>query len=166
MSDREEKALRGVGGWLAVFVVILGVISPIRIIVTTWTSLYGEPDLAPTYGEVWPTLVAFEWTTVAVAVLITCFLAWRLIAVHVWRSVQMVIAGIWALAIGIQLVDAIGVSLIAGIPIANLLPAMGPEVVQPIVFCTVWTAYLLRSKRVANTYPRHAGADRAAEIFG
>jgi len=40
------------------------------------------------------------------------------------------------------------------------------QVLIVTIFCLIWTAYLLRSERVANTYPRHAAAEEVAEVFG
>ena len=38
-------------------------------------------------------------------------------------------------------------------------------IVQSVIFSVLWTAYLLRSKRVANTYLRQDGSE-IAEVFG
>jgi hypothetical protein len=162
----ESKDLVGVGGWLATFIVILAVISPIRLLVSTWIDLYGDPGTAAAFEGDWPAIQACEWTIAAVAVAISWFLAWRLIRVHAWSSVRLTIAGIWTLAFGIQLADLIGVSLIGGFPLGDMMQAVVPSLLQPVVFSTVWTTYLLRSRRVANTYPRYGAADELAGVFG
>ena len=43
---------------------------------------------------------------------------------------------------------------------------MMPDMFRALVYATIWTAYLLRSVRVANTYPRE-DADEAelTEVF-
>ena len=165
-STSESGELVGIGGWLATFIVIMAVISPVRVLVTTWANLYGDPSVAAAYAETWRAIEAYEWTLATVVVAISWFLVWRLVKVRAWKTVKLVIAGIWALAIGLQLAEFLGVALIGRVSVELVLPALFPGVLQPIVFCTIWTAYLLRSERVANTYPRHGDAEQVAGVFG
>jgi hypothetical protein len=45
------------------------------------------------------------------------------------------------------------------------MDAFAPEAGGPLLYGIVWTAYFLRSRRVANTYPRDRVAGEVAEIF-
>jgi hypothetical protein len=155
----------GVGGWLALLVLILAAFRPLALIFSAYTNLYGDPQVALAYGAAWRPLQLFEWLLVATTIAGCWFVAWRLNSRPVWRSVKIAIAGIWILSLGYQLADTIGVALIGNIPVALLFGAVVPAVVQSVVFSLVWSAYLLKSKRVANTYLRHDEAE-VAQVFG
>jgi len=157
----------GVGGWLALFVLAMAVFTPLAMIFSTVSGLYGDPAIAAAYADRWTALQIFEWTLAALVIAGCWSIAWRLNKVQVWRTVQVTIAGMWALAIGSMLAEFVGVSLLTGIPFASLAAAsIGPEMARPLVFSAIWTAYFLRSKRVANTYPREDDPDAVAEVFG
>ena len=155
----------GVGGWLALLVLILAVFRPLALVFSSYTNLYGDPNVALAYGAAWSALQLFEWLLIAATIGACLYLAWRLNYRPVWRTVPIAIAGIWLVSLGYQLIDTIGVALIGNIPLGLLLGVVAPALVQSVIFSLLWTAYLLRSKRVANTYLRHDGA-QVAEVFG
>jgi len=158
-----DDELKGVKGWLLTFVIIMTVVSPLAVLVLTIRDLYGDPLIQSAYGELWGSIEMFEWTHTIILILCGWFVGWRLVVIHNWTSVRIAIAGIWLLAVGGTLTELLGVSLIAGIPFGTLLGAsVGPSLFRPLVFCTIWTAYLLKSERVANTY-RDPGEQ--AEVF-
>jgi hypothetical protein len=155
----------GIGGWLAFFVLVLTVFRPLTMLISTYANLYGDPNVALAYGAVWGSVQTFEWL-LAVAMTLGCwYLAWRLHRIRIWRTVQITIAGVWAVSIGAQLIEAAGVVLIGGLPADLVIGVVAPMLGRGLIFGGVWTAYLLRSERVANTYPRH-GETEIAEVFG
>lgn len=155
--------LRGLGGWLTFFIIIMIAISPIFGVLSVITSLYGDRTLAAAYGELWGTLQLFEWLHALVLILGCWFIAWRLINVHNRTTVAITLAGIWLIAVGGLLTEFLGVAMITGIPFGDLLAAgIGPQMVRPIVFCALWTSYFMVSRRVRNTY---LSGDEQAEVF-
>lgn len=155
----------GVGGWLGFFVVALGLLSPGAALVQM-LGLYSDPAIAATFGEAWgPTQVA-EWTAFALSVAGCWYLVWRLLNVQTRKTVRIVLAGIWLLSIGGLALDFFIVSLGSGLPFGTLLAAGGVDTVRPIVFCGIWTAYFLLSRRVANTYRDDPEGDALADVFG
>ena len=155
----------GVGGWLGFFVVALGLLSPAGALIQMLT-LYSDPGVAATFGESWGAIQIAEWTLFAVSVAGCWYLVWRLLNVQTRRTVRVVIAGIWLLSVGGVALDFLIVSAGSGLPLATLVGAGGVEAVRPIVFCVVWTAYFLVSKRVANTYRDDPEGDALADVFG
>jgi len=155
----------GVGGWLAFLVLVLAVFRPLAVLVSTVANLYGDPNVALAYGAVWPTVQAFEWLLNAAMIGGCWYLAWRLYYRPVWRTVPITIAGIWLVSVAYQLIDLAGVSVISGAPFGLLIGYVVRPLVQSVIFSALWTAYLLRSKRVANTYLRHDERE-VAEVFG
>jgi hypothetical protein len=158
----DDRDLRGVGGWLAFLVIILAVLTPLRILVST-LQLYNDPTIAAAFGSRWALIQAIEIGLSVATVLFSWYLAWRLNAVEVWRTVQIVIAGLWILSLGTLAVEVLAVSLLGGLPLGAMLEAMTVEIVRGFVFSGIWTAYLLKSRRVANTYGDRE--EEVAEVF-
>jgi hypothetical protein len=155
----------GVGGWLAFLVLVLAAFRPLAVLIATYVNLYGDPNVALAYGAVWPTIELFEWLLNAVMIGACWYLAWRLNYRPVRRTVPIVIAGLWLVSVVYQLIDLAGISMISGAPFGLLIGFVVWPLVQGVIFSALWTAYLLRSKRVANTYLRHDERE-VAEVFG
>jgi hypothetical protein len=154
----------GVGGWLAFFVLVMAVFTPLGMVITTAGSLYGDAVVARAYPDLWGVIQIYEWSLAAIVIAGCWYIAWRLNKVQVWRTVQITIIGIWVLAVGSLVADFVGISLITGLPVSAMAAGAGAEVVRPFIFSVLWTAYFLRSKRVANTYKRYHA--EVGEVFG
>lgn len=76
-----------------------------------------------------------------------------------------VIAGLWL----VPLIDVVLRSLfngwLLGLAPAALVGLIAAEGQWEVLTAAIWTLYLRRSKRVANTYRRH-DTDRLAAVFG
>jgi hypothetical protein len=153
----------GVGGWLSVFVVMLGIYSVQTVFASLMLSLNG--DLAFALGDRWTTVLLFQWATVILLVGSSAYVVWRLFARQAWKTVRITIAMIWVVGIGYVAVGFIGASLLTGAPIRDLLLHVDLRVYLPVVFAIVWTPYFLTSSRVAMTYPRRPEDEEAVEIF-
>ena len=164
MADH-DPSLRGVGGWLAFFLVTLGIFTPLAFIVTGYQVL-ADPQVAVAYGDVWPTLRNAEIAFIAFVLAILWFACWRFLNVFNWTTVRIGIATLWVLAPLNVFGETFLVSRIAGLDFNELLAETpGPDMVRPFIYATIWTAYLLHSQRVRNTYG--GGADESVgEVFG
>lgn len=154
----------GVGGWLALFVVLFG-LAPIGAVITVYGGLHADPEMALAFGDSWTTLLAFEWTLVALTAGLCWYTVWRLMNVERWSTVRFTIAAIWIVGPGGLLVETGGVALLTGLPPAQLIAELGVDAGRTLVFAIVWTAYFLRSRRVANTYSRSPDEDALVETF-
>lgn len=164
----DDPDLRGVGGWLAFFLVTLGVFSPLFLAVTGYQAL-SDPQLSTAYGDAWPTLRNAEIALMGVIVAISWFACWRFLNVFNWTTVWIGVATIWTALLLNSLGEALIVSMITGIEFGTVLTAaMGEsnagEEIRPFVYATVWTLYLLRSQRVRNTYGPGQG-EAVGEVF-
>ncbi|WP_423606533.1 DUF2569 family protein [Sphingomonas sp. MS122] len=155
---------RGIGGWLGLFLLTLGVFSPLRIFFTAY-GLFSDPQVAAAYGDRWPLLATAEVILIVLNLAAIAFLLWRFFMHRNWQSVRIGIAGIWLIPVGVTLLEIAAVSLIGGVPAGRLIAQMGPDMAQALIYSIVWTAYLLRSVRVANTYPRELPGDALVEVF-
>ena len=165
MSYGTRDDLAGIGGWLAFFVATLAVIGPIAGALGTVGNLYGNPQVATFFGRNWPTVQFLEWSVFAAGVAISWFVAWRLVRVRVWKSVRIAVAGLWAMAILPGLAEMVGISLISGMSVGSIAAGMGAQALRPLIYAAVWTAYLLRSVRVQNTYAYDADESELAAVF-
>lgn len=155
---------RGIGGWLTVFLVVMGLVSPLNGIFTTYSTLYGDPQVAAFYGTVWGKIEIAEWTIVGFAVAVCWGVVGRLITVFRWSSVMIAVAGIWTAGVVTSFLELLAVSWIAGMPFSQIAAGVGADLIRPFVFGAIWTAYLLRSERVANTYPKVEN-NEVGEVF-
>ena len=162
----DDRALVGEGGWLAFFVITLAVITPLSMTVGTAISLYGDPAVGAAYGDRWIALQAYYWVLSLAVCASAWFMTWRLIKVKVRRTVRIVIAGIWLIGVGYLVLEGLGLWLIGGISFDLALPGVAPALPGRCIYGTIWTAYFLRSRRVANTYLRDSDESDVAEIFG
>ena len=158
-----DDELRGVKGWLLTFVIIMAVVSPAWSAINVYRELYtGQAAFFPDTPAV-VQVRTFAWTLIAARAAIGLFVAWRLLAIWNWRSVQIAIVGIWLISVGSAIAQYVGISSITGVSISDLLAEGGPRtIIQAIGFGVIWTAYLLKSERVANTY---RGVEDEVEVF-
>jgi len=156
---------RGIGGWLGFFLITLGVIGPVRILITAY-GLFADPQIAAAYGDRWAMLALAEAVLIVLNLAALAFLVWRFFARRTWQTVRICIAALWLLPIAVTVLETLVVTLIGGVSAGPLIAQMMPDMIRAAVYATIWSAYLLRSVRVANTYPRD-DADEAelAEVF-
>jgi hypothetical protein len=157
----DDGELRGIGGWLAFFLVTLGVITPVFSILSV-AALSADAAVAASYGELWSTLLALEWSLVGITVAAAWLAVWHFFTVRSRRTVRLAVAVLWLIALLAVLGEPLGISLVTGLPLGQFL---GQDVVRPLVYSTLWTAYLLKSERVANTYPAAGTDDEIAATF-
>jgi hypothetical protein len=157
-----DDDLRGVGGWLAFLIIVLAVFTPLRTVVSV-LQLFGDADLVEVLGDRWRLVMGLEIALGTVAVLGAWYLAWRLNSVHSWKTIRIVIPGLWLLALGTLFVELVLLSLAAGLPLAVIAEAVAIDIVRAFIFSGVWSAYLLKSVRVRNTYAEPEEA--VSEVF-
>lgn len=163
-NDDARPHLHGVGGWLGFFIFILGIASPARMLFQASANLAEVNAAAHLLGPRTETYVAISWALIIVSVAGSVFMAYRLLAVHRWSSVVIVVMGLWCLAILPTLVDLAASAFMfpgfAGAAIPDALLSIGKSCIS----ATIWTLYLAKSKRVANTYVKDVAETQ--RIFG
>lgn len=164
-SYTDSSELKGVGGWLGLFVVILAIISPVRIVIETYNILQTDPAIAPQLGIRWQIYKIFTWSLSLATIVAMLYFAYRLVRIHNRSTVPLVIKGLWFVAIVPIVLDFIVAAIlwpdgiVEGLDATYFVP-----IFQSLVFSTIWSLYLAKSRRVANTYvDDHTDA---ARIFG
>ena len=152
---------RGVRGWLAFFLLTLGVLSPLNAGFALFHSLTA-PNLI---GDQWPAIRIIYVIGNGSIIAIAWFISWRMLRVRNWRSVRIAVAGLCVVAIFPHAFEIIAGSLVTGVSIGDLVAGWGYKLFQPLIYSAIWTAYLLRSERVANTYQRYPEEAELADVF-
>jgi len=161
----DSRTLRGVHGWLAFFIISLGILRPLGILFATASDLYGDPAMPGAYGANWPLAQAGEWIVAALLILGCWYLAWCLLTRHVWKTIRIVIPGLWATAFLPPTILMLFIGALLPLPFDKLLVLWGGQLIRPAIYATIWTAYFLRSERVANTYERYPDENELGEVF-
>jgi hypothetical protein len=160
-----DRTLVGIGGWLAFFVIIMAVLTPLRTAINIG-ELLSQPEDAAIFGDSWTLISRMEIALGVISVLGGWYLVWRLVKVEHWKTVRIVIAGIWILGVGLTAVELLAIAMIGGVAGEIVVSSGAFAMIQPVIFATIWTAYFLKSERVANTYLRDADPDELDQVFG
>ncbi|HEY5721062.1 MAG TPA: DUF2569 family protein [Allosphingosinicella sp.] len=159
-----DRTLVGIGGWLAFFVIVLAVFTPLATMMNI--AQLSQAESAAVFGDKLSSVMAFEIVLGLINVLGAWFLVWRLVKVESWQTVRIVIAGIWILGVGLALIELLLLVLVGGIGADIVVYGGALAVIRPAIFATIWTTYFLRSERVANTYLRDADPEELDQVFG
>lgn len=148
----EDTGFQGIGGWLAVLIVVVGGLAPLAQASSFLTLLKAAPLLAPRFGEGWPVYFQVTVTIIGLRILVCLFVARELLYKRQSSTPRRAIIGIW-IAYGLLNFLSLAVALMF---IPGPLRSAGPfqNMAWALLMCGIATAYLIKSKRVANTYKR------------
>jgi hypothetical protein len=148
-----KELLIGVAGWLRFLVIILLYISPLRAFGNTANEVTETERAYPMLVDntVWENLLMVTWSITSLSILALIYAGICLRSVHHRSSVNIAIGVIWFVG------PICGILLqIAADSISGTNAEVGASEVGALfgsaLFAATWTAYLLLSKRVANTY--------------
>jgi uncharacterized protein DUF2569 len=150
----------GVAGWLGLLVASLIVLGPVLSIVTTALSLADTERLYPgvQYSPLWKDAQIITWTSVGAYCFVSIYAGVRLLRKHVPSSVGIAIICLWLAGPLLAIAGLIALNQAgADTDAADAGAALG----RPIVWATLWTLYLVFSKRVRTTYFRGASLKSA-----
>jgi hypothetical protein len=149
-----EAQPSGVGGWLALLVFILLFFKPIRDgwrLYRDFTTAVEDMPVLATMSE-WQTYEAASWAAFAVFAALSIYGGWGLAKGRDWRVVRRAIAVLWVSGPVTSIVAlALSVACFGGFDLNGEFARM---FVLSAAGAAIWTAYLLKSVRVRNTYAR------------
>jgi hypothetical protein len=150
-SAQAKAPLDEIGGWLWFLIASLIALGPILTVVTTALELSNAETLYPTItgSSLWQTAQIIAWCSVAVYCLISIYAGVRLLRKHVPSSVAIAILCLWLAGPLLSLAGLYALAEAGGEPNAA---DVGAAVGRPLVWATLWTLYLIFSKRVRQTY--------------
>lgn len=153
MSNTQQ--LSGVGGWLSLVVVGLIILGPLlglgRLTEELRSAEEAFPNLAS--NSAWHTYKQLAWTIFAATVAISISAGYRLWKIHIYESVRFAILALWLAGPAGQLAYIVAALFSFGLTTGKTaLPEILVGLIGSCVVAGIWTAYLLRSARVKNTY--------------
>ena len=165
MTDEPMPSeLQGTKGWLAFLIFTLGILSPIRTIAQTGQNIELVQTVSSALGPNTETYITISWI-ITVATIVAClYLACILTMIHRWSTVRIAIIGFWSVALLPTGLDLVAAAILFPSLAGSAFPDVLIDVSKSSIWATIWTAYLLRSKRVANTYIRNPS--ETVRIFG
>ena len=157
-DDAPEKSegkplLSGVGGWLSFLVVSLFALGPIFGFIMNFGEIARTEDQFPdlTGSDLWSRLKVVMWSFFAAQVAISVYAAHRLNNRLVPASVPIAILCLWVSGPILNFLAAVAVSNMNGESIVGS-NEVATGIFRSGLTSTIWTAYLLLSRRVKNTY--------------
>ena len=153
MSQTNE--LKGIGGWLLLLILALGVIGPIYGIYDglgnfQQTELQ-DPQLA-TLTSWWHYELA-SWSIFALVCALRITAATQLVLSRKWSSVRFAMAVMLLCPALLAVGDLVLTALLFGTSVAtSAASTLSADFAKQLFYAALWTWYLLRSVRVANTY--------------
>lgn len=152
----QEKVLQGVGGWLAFLIVSMGILSPLMSLSFYFRSASFQED-----GSVMHLLAVLAGCALFVAG------AWRLYRRHVWSSVRFAIMALWAGSFALGALAYLFLFFVGGWQMVwAVLSGERGDLFRSLAYPVIWTLYLLRSRRVRNTYRRESEMEELARHLG
>ncbi len=158
-STTDEKAQnnagpRGVGGWLLLLVIGMMILAPIlgagRI--GTNIMLTEEQFSGVMFSDQWQSYKSLTWLVFIVMAAISFTAGWGLARKKDWSVVNHAKAALWITGPGaLILLEVIVPAKAFGEMVAVDAQLIG-TLFASIIAATIWTAYLVKSKRVRNTY--------------
>ena len=150
--------LVGVGGWLGFLAISLTFLGPLFTLGSTASELSMLAREFPNAvgSSEMQTAITASWAIATSYCVISIFAGYRLFKHHVPSTVPIVICCLWVAG------PLLGLVVLA---MSDGDSQVSVDVVRSIIGVGIWTAYLLRSKRVTNTYRTPAPDPALADTF-
>lgn len=150
-----NESIAGIGGWLGFLIVSLMILSPLAGL----GRLFGEISVAEIqYPQLvantqWSNYKQASWLILALSVAISFSAGNRLWKSHFSESVRFAILALWISGpLGNLLHLTTAVVVMGSQAMSSAFPEMLGGIIGSCIPAGVWTAYLMRSVRVRNTY--------------
>ncbi len=156
MQEMEEKHLYGVGGWLALLAVALTILAPLLILGGTGSEIGDVERSNPSIAEnaSWQGAKSALLSISVVTALFSMYAGYRLWRQFVWTSVLIAITALWVNNLVRPLLSGVALVWIMEINSSEVGGEILTTIVKGSFIAGIWTAYLLMSERVSNTYVR------------
>lgn len=156
-TGRERKTI---DGWLLVFLALC-VLTALIYLVIEAVALNEVAAFERRFGPEPQWLHLWNYCLALPRIGLPLLVVWRMVADKRWGTVRFAVAIIWLLFIGLPIIDIAVTWQVFGIDRHFLVRFVVPQLARGVFFAGIANLYLLRSKRVENTYRYGA----IAEVF-
>lgn len=160
----------GFGGWLVLLLVIYCVITPLAELATSYDLLAGATaaNLRPAIAD-WSTFQAAYTALIVLELGLLWSMGYRLMRVFAPSTIRFALVVIWLNALVMPPLGVLLVSFFADLPAGRMMGAafaQSPfELIRPVFWAIVWTAYFNKSRRVENSYYDHIDRSGIEQVF-
>ena len=164
----EKKELKGIGGFLAFLIISLGLLSPAVTVYGYYTNvILAEQTSHVASQPVWGTFKMIAMGFMLAGCVLFWLAAYGLFRHHVWRSVRRAILAMWVAYVGLDVLAMAVFYIVFGKEFVLItLQGVTGDAVRSLIYPSIWTLYLLRSRRVRNTYRRESDLEEMARYMG
>lgn len=150
----EKPELYGVGGWLLFFWVSLVFISPLYAVVSLYGDFTSQEMNMPGLEAIplWGHLKGYYWINLICSIVLLWIAGYRLVKRLEWKSVKLSILVIWLTGPVSAIVTAFYFYLMFPPFFDMAINDIVTDFIKSFSYPFIWTCYLLKSKRVRNTY--------------
>jgi hypothetical protein len=151
----KDAHISGIGGWLLFLIIGLMVLGPLagfgNLSSAFSDALEQHPQLAS--NSQWQTYRNASWVIFFSVASVGFFAGYRLWQNHYPGSVHFAIVALWIIGPTRTVLDVASAAVIFGsLRGQDQFPEIIGSIIGSCIGSAIWTAYLLRSKRVTNTY--------------
>lgn len=146
---------QGIGGWLALFILGLIVLSPIAALNSYNSGVGSATERYPQLqnNAQWIAFASGAWWIMAVASVIKVLAGIKLIVDKRKSSVMLAVAALWVSGLGAVIAQYVLITSVYPKESGDIIDEQAGAAIATVITAGIWTAYLLKSKRVKNTYP-------------
>ncbi len=151
----KNQYISGIGGWLLFLIVILMVLGPATGLGRLTNEIQDVEKKFPALAVnlQWTHYKQASWLILAASAAIGFSAGYRLWKIHAAESVRFAIVALWLAGPLGNLCFLVASLLIFGLRAnASVMPGMLGVIMASCIAAGIWTAYLMRSLRVRNTY--------------
>ncbi|GAA0531339.1 DUF2569 family protein [Pigmentiphaga daeguensis] len=155
-KKQRDPGPTGVGGWLLLLSIGLLAFGPIQTIAKTLEAIQTTESSYPNLVGMaaWQTYKIASWALLAVVCAVSFAAGWALLKRHQPSSVQLALTALWVRGPFATLFDAASANAYLGVSFEGYFsdPSFVGECLGSVMIAGIWTAYLMLSRRVRNTY--------------
>lgn len=148
------KDFSGIGGWLSILIVIM-ILSPLSVIQRFINEFSKTEKIYPqlVVNAQWLQYKQISWLIIVFSIAFSFTAGYRLWKFHFPNSVLFAIIALWISGpLGNLLHTVTAIALFGSQALSVALPEMFGGIIGSCIGAGIWTAYLVRSSRVKNTY--------------
>ena len=151
-----EASLRGVGGWLLFLIICLVAIGPLSGFGNLSDYFENAERITPAWlvNSQWVEYKALSWDIFRATTILSISIGAALSLVHRPITVTLAIIGLWLLWLLTSFGNVAAAAIVSGADPSAALREISGAATGVFITTLLWTIYLIRSRRVRNTFVR------------